>query len=338
MKVVIGGTFNCIHAGHKALFDKAFQLGDIVLIGLTSDEMAQSSRTLLNIKTYDSREKSLIKFLNKNYPGKKYKIYEIGEVYNKTLTREVQADAIVASEGKKNIIKKINVLRMKNKMKPLEPLLVPYVLAEDDTPIKSTKIINGEMDVHGKLRRPLRVYIGSKNKVKIAAAKNVFRKFFPKAEIILKGFEVESGVDDQPFNNDTIKGAINRAKAVSNIIHDKKYCLEKPDFAVGIEAGLIWNSKLKTHFDVQYCAIIDKMGKVTLGHGSGFQYPESVITEVKNGRSIGEVMIDLTGISNIGSKKGAIGYLTKNMLDRTTLTEQAIIMALVPRIRKKFFK
>jgi inosine/xanthosine triphosphatase len=335
MKVIIGGTFNCIHDGHKALFDKAFEIGDFVLIGLTSDEMANRSRKLLKIIHFKSREKALIKFINKNYPGKKIKIHEITEVYNETLTKKVEADVIVASEGKKLIIDKINKIRKKNKLKPLDPILVPYILAEDDTPIKSTKIINGEMDVHGRILRPLVIFVGTENNVKIKAVKNIFNKIFPKRNIVVKGFEVRTGVEDQPFGDDTIKGAINRARAVSKILPEKKLDIKKPDFAVGIEAGLIWNTKIKKYFDVQYCAVIDKTGKMTLGHGSGFQYPDNVITEVKKGRSIGDVMGELTGINDLGSKKGAIGYLTKNILDRTTLTEQAVIMAMVPRIRKK---
>ncbi len=337
MKVIIGGTFNYLHDGHKTLFDKACEVGKIVLVGITSDEMARGSREPGEIKNYNLRKKELVKYLNKNYPKIKFEISEITEVYNRPLTQDLGADAIVASEGKKQIIKKINALRAKNKLEQLEPILVPYVLAEDCTPIKSTKIMNGEMDRHGRMLRPIVVFVGSKNKVKINAVEAIFKKVFSKGIIKIKGYEVDSGVDDQPFGSDTITGAINRAKAVSKISPVKDLKVTGPDFSVGIEAGLIWNAKLKTYFDVQYCAVIDKMGKVTIGHGSGFQYPEKVIAEVKKGRSIGEAMQDLTGINNIGSKKGAIGFLTKNIIDRTLLTEQAVIMAMVPRIRKKFF-
>jgi inosine/xanthosine triphosphatase len=190
------------------------------------------------------------------------------------------------------------------------------------------------MDVHGNMLRPLLVFIGTNNRVKINAVKNIFKRLFPKVKVIVKGFEVDSGVDDQPFGNDTIKGAINRAKKVTKMMSGKEKAYDQPDFAIGIEAGLIWNAKMRTYFDVQYCAVIDKTGRLTLGHGSGFQYPPAVIREVKKGKSIGEVMEEVTGIDNIGSRKGAIGYLTKDLIDRTTLTEQAVVMAMVPRIRK----
>jgi pantetheine-phosphate adenylyltransferase len=37
-KVAVGGTFDKFHEGHRLLVEKAFQIGDKVLIGVTSDE------------------------------------------------------------------------------------------------------------------------------------------------------------------------------------------------------------------------------------------------------------------------------------------------------------
>ena len=39
--IALGGTFDIIHAGHIALLDKGFSISEKVIIGLTSDELAE---------------------------------------------------------------------------------------------------------------------------------------------------------------------------------------------------------------------------------------------------------------------------------------------------------
>ena len=43
MQVALGGTFDPVHDGHRALFDRAFELGDVT-VGLTSDDLAAETR------------------------------------------------------------------------------------------------------------------------------------------------------------------------------------------------------------------------------------------------------------------------------------------------------
>jgi len=88
---------------------------------------------------------------------------------------------------------------------------------------------------------------------------------------------------------------------------------------------------------VQYCAVVDRSGRLTVGHGPGFAYPAKVLEKVKAGSTVGEAMDRLTGIRGIGSKRGAIGHLTEGRLDRRRLTESAVLMAMVPRIRRDLY-
>jgi non-canonical (house-cleaning) NTP pyrophosphatase len=43
-------------------------------------------------------------------------------------------------------------------------------------------------------------------------------------------------------------------------------------------------------------------------------------------------MQKIYGIPEIGKKQGAIGLLSKGLIDRKTLTEQSVISALIPRM------
>jgi inosine/xanthosine triphosphatase len=169
------------------------------------------------------------------------------------------------------------------------------------------------------------VFVGSGNPVKVRAVQDVLRALSFPARV--RGLKVKTDVSDQPFDEEALQGAMNRAKSA----------IQGGDFGVGIEAGLMWSSALSDYFDVQYCAIIDRGGRITVGHGPGFTYPPRVLEKVKAGSTVGEAMERLTGIRRIGSREGAIGYLTEGRLDRKRLTESAVLMAMVPRIRREFY-
>ena len=101
MRVVIGGTFDPLHKGHKALFQRALELGagDHIIIGLTSESMAQISRERM-VSKYSDRKTRLEEYLNNEldrFPDTKIEINEIDEVYNKSITQEREADAIIVS-------------------------------------------------------------------------------------------------------------------------------------------------------------------------------------------------------------------------------------------------
>lgn len=169
----------------------------------------------------------------------------------------------------------------------------------------------------------MKVCVGSKNPVKIRAVKKAVGRFF-RAEVF--GVEVSSGVSPQPMGfEETFRGALNRAKNA----------YKRANWGVGIEAGLIYIEPLRNYFDIQICVIYD--GSISIGLGPGFIYPPKVIEEVLRGREVGEVMEELTGIREIGKKIGAIGYLTAEKVTREEITEQSVLMALVPRIRAELF-
>jgi inosine/xanthosine triphosphatase len=204
---------------------------------------------------------------------------------------------------------------------------LPYILAQDGLPIKATRIINREINSEGKLLGTVKVAVGTDNEVKLRAVENVFGKIYDKLKI-LKVLAV-SGVQDQPWGEETVMGAKNRATGAIE---------QTPEahFGVGIEAGLIENKTTEKFFDVQFCAIQDRGGRVTMGHGSGFYYPQEVFAGVKAGGTVGTIMSEITGIPDIGRKQGAIGFLSRGLLSREALTEQAVLMAMVPRLTELY--
>jgi len=316
----IGGTFNVLHRGHRALFERGAQVANELVIGLVSDKMAHSIRK--SVRSYLERKKDLEKYLATL--DKPYKIIEIEDIFG-TADSMRDLDFLIVSEGSQKNAEKINKERSSKGLKPLAVEVVPSVIAEDFVPISSTRILKGEIDKEGKLLVPLRVKVGSANEVKISAVKKVLEPLYGLIEI--EGVDVPSGVPEQPKSEEVLQGAINRAKAAIGDAH----------LGIGIEAGLFWHEAIQSYFDVQFCAIVDSAGRVTVGHGPGFCYPPAVIEQVKQGKSVGDAMLHLTGIKSIGRKTGSVGYLSKDLINRTTLTEMAVITAFIPRMRPELY-
>ena len=173
----------------------------------------------------------------------------------------------------------------------------------------------------------MKVAVGSRNPVKVEGAREAFSQFFENVEV--EGVEVDPGVPAQPFDNDTIKGAINRAV--------KAYESNSCDFGVGVEAGLFrCNFTLTGYLDIQVAAVYDG-DRVCIGYGPGFEYPEKVLRPVLGGSEVGKVMEAITGIEGLGKKQGAIGYLTKNVVTRKELTRIAVTMALIPFLNRELY-
>jgi len=58
---------------------------------------------------------------------------------------------------------------------------------------------------------------------------------------------------------------------------------------------------------------------------------------VKTGMTVGQAMEKITGVKGMGSKEGAIGYLTKGKLVREEITKMAVTTAFLPRFRRDLY-
>lgn len=322
MKVCLGGTFDVLHAGHEALLGKAFEIGDEeVVIGITSDRMARATRKKVNPLAV--RRRNLRALLGRR--GWRRARLSVLEDVAGPAANEGDLDAIVVSGERVEAAHEINRERERRGHGPMQVVLVPMVLAEDCLPIAARRIRAGEIDREGRMRRGLVVRVGSANPVKIAATRRAFGRAFRNVNI--QAAKVDSAVRAQPFEQETTAGAIARARAA----------IGGGDYGVGIEAGLFWDEAAKDYLDVQYSAIVDKRDILTIGHGPGFRYPPQVITLVKQGKTVEEAMEALAGVRGIGKKEGAVGWLSEGATDRARITEAAVLMALIPRIRRDLY-
>ncbi|MCD6495506.1 inosine/xanthosine triphosphatase [Candidatus Bipolaricaulota bacterium] len=170
----------------------------------------------------------------------------------------------------------------------------------------------------------MNVNVGTVNSLKVEAVRTVFDTAFPEDDIEVSTVDVSSGVPAQPFNGELALGAINRAHAA----------LLDADYGVGIEAGIVHFPGCEERFSVQFCAIVDRDGGVSVGHGPGYTLPHEVIAALEAGSDLNREMSRISGIEEIRNKIGAVGYLSNGITDRLTITRDAVLMALIPRIKQ----
>jgi pantetheine-phosphate adenylyltransferase len=148
MKVMVGGTFDPLHDGHKRLLDRSFSIagpGGHVVIGLTTDTFA--SRKVHPIRPFDVRKKELEQYIIGGNYSTPWLIEPLNDRFGSAITADF--DAIVVSEETIPVAVEINKLRKEQKKKKVDIHQISCVLAEDGRWISSTRIYRGEIDVHG---------------------------------------------------------------------------------------------------------------------------------------------------------------------------------------------
>ncbi|MFC6973801.1 phosphopantetheine adenylyltransferase [Halomicroarcula sp. GCM10025709] len=138
-----------MHDGHRALFERAFELGDVT-VGLTSDALAPKTRhDERHIRSYEERRSALeaeLAALAAEH-DRNWTIRELAEPTG--IATEPQFDVLVVSPETETGGKRINEIRRERGHDPLEIEVVPHVYADDGDVISSTRIVRGEIDEHG---------------------------------------------------------------------------------------------------------------------------------------------------------------------------------------------
>ena len=153
--VAVGGTFDELHKGHRVLLMKAFEVGERVLIGLSSDEFARELRKPHKVASYEERLFALGRFLKVHGVSDRAEIVTLCEPYGVTLSKGC-VEAIVVSRETEPIANKINEKRRAKGLQPLEIIVIEMVPAENHAPISTTRIRQREIDREGLLLKPSR--------------------------------------------------------------------------------------------------------------------------------------------------------------------------------------
>lgn len=165
------------------------------------------------------------------------------------------------------------------------------------------------------------VIVGSKNPVKILCTEEAFHLTYGDG-FLVQGLDVDSGVNSQPFGDkETYAGAFNRA---SNC----KTAFPEADFWVGIEGGV---SEMDADFtSFAWIVILDRTGRTGRAKTGSFFLPPGVTDLLKGGMELGDADDQVFSSVNSKQKGGAVGLLTRGIVDRRDLYRQAVVLALIP--------
>ncbi len=147
MRVCIGGTFNVVHKGHQRLIKQAFSIAGpegFVFIGIAINDLVAQKK---QVKSFEARKDQLVEFINKKKPVPTVVIEPITNKFGPTLKQDF--DVIVVSPETISVAREINKERQKKGKKQMKIVQIPFILADDGKPIRSTRIINGEIKADG---------------------------------------------------------------------------------------------------------------------------------------------------------------------------------------------
>ena len=174
----------------------------------------------------------------------------------------------------------------------------------------------------------LKIVVGSKNPVKINAAKKVFELYFPDYNIDCQGVDAPSNVPDQPIGEvQTRVGAQNRVQ----------FCQTKyqADFYCAMEGGAEQFSYGPATFAY---VVIANHTEHAVGRSSNLPLPQIFYNALIAGQELGDVMDEAFNTSNVKQQGGAIGLLTNHQATRECTYTQALTLAMAPFLHPTLYK
>jgi inosine/xanthosine triphosphatase len=166
------------------------------------------------------------------------------------------------------------------------------------------------------MTEPLRILVGSKNPVKINAARSIFSLYYPDMTIDCQGVDAPSQVPDQPIGEDEAQNRV-------------LYCQQhyQADFYVAMEGGAEQFSYGPATF--AFVVVADNQQRA-IGRSSNLPLPPSLYNALLQGKELGDVMDNAFNTTNIKQQGGAIGLLTNHHATRESTYTQALTLAMAP--------
>lgn len=164
-----------------------------------------------------------------------------------------------------------------------------------------------------------KVIVASENPVKVAVAQRAFAAVYPGEAFEFIAVKSVSGVPDQPMNEETEQGALNRLEFIKTAHTDA-------DFWISQEGGIYEENE--KFYNRAWIVVADRDGHVGKSSTASFYLPKILAQYIREGMELGhaaDIFFD-----TINSKHGisTIGHLTDGLLSREEYYFQSAIIAL----------
>ncbi|XP_075160091.1 bifunctional Phosphopantetheine adenylyltransferase - Dephospho-CoA kinase [Haematobia irritans] len=155
--VVLGGTFDRIHLGHKIFLSQAvIRCRSRLVVGVTTSNLTKSKTLHELILPVEQRIDGVLEFLREIDPTLHYEVVPIEDAFGPTKS-DPNMDMIIVSAETMKGGEKVNELRKQNNLNKLEIFCIDLVEASDSSGPRESKVSssNTRIDVLGsRLRKP----------------------------------------------------------------------------------------------------------------------------------------------------------------------------------------
>jgi inosine/xanthosine triphosphatase len=180
------------------------------------------------------------------------------------------------------------------------------------------------MAITGPVSVKMKIVIASANPAKIHAVQHALTKVFAGDNAEYIGLETVSGVNAQPMSSEeTLQGAMNRLQFVAA-------AQPGADYYIAIEAGLDGDCSFAW-------IVISHQGRTSKTRSASLPIPPAALSALQQGEELGDVMDRMFAQHNVKQQGGAIAMLTNHLLTRSSVYQQAIILAMIPFMQSQLF-